>query len=158
VQPFQGSFTSFCSHPGCAGVPATLGFVMQPLRGKDIFDLASASLRNNFRKNANRVQPEFSPAQPRPPENPSRRCSAGGQILFNVTESTPFYAFPACCGEIQTSRVSTQRYSMRDEMRCFRSQSSNPKRERGRGRKRGHALPPSLTLRVTYETARVQSS
>jgi hypothetical protein len=50
---------------------------MQPLRGKDIFDLASASLRNNFRKNANRVHPEFSPAQPRPPENPSRRYPKG---------------------------------------------------------------------------------
>jgi hypothetical protein len=35
-------------------------------------------------------------------------------------------------------------------MRCFRSQSSNPKRERGR------ALPASLTLRVTFETIRVQ--
>jgi hypothetical protein len=37
-----------------------------------------------------------------------------------------------------------------DELRCFRSQSSNPKRERGR------ALPSSLTLRVTFKAARVQ--
>jgi hypothetical protein len=35
-------------------------------------------------------------------------------------------------------------------MRCFRSQSSNPKRERVSD------LPPSLTLRVTFKTARVQ--
>jgi hypothetical protein len=41
-------------------------------------------------------------------------------------------------------------YSTRDEMRCFRSQSSNPKRQRGR------ALPPSLTLRVTFTITRVQ--
>jgi hypothetical protein len=41
-------------------------------------------------------------------------------------------------------------YSTREELRCFRFQSSNPKRKRGR------ALPPSLTLRVTFQAPRVQ--
>jgi hypothetical protein len=38
----------------------------------------------------------------------------------------------------------------REERRRFLPPSSNPKRKRGR------ALPPSLTLRVTFEVARVQ--
>jgi hypothetical protein len=42
-------------------------------------------------------------------------------------------------------------YFTLEELRYFRSRSSNPTRARGR------AYPPSLTLRVTFEMNRVQN-
>jgi hypothetical protein len=50
------------------------------------------------------------------------------------------------CGCFQVDGL----YSRRDELGCFRSQSSSPKRQRER------ALPPSLTLRITFNTIREQ--